>query len=342
MSKFNLLAKIEQVGLTGRGGAGFPVHQKWRRMLDHSAVQKYVVCNASEGEPGVKKDFYLLKNYPERVLQGMILAMDFLGTKEGYLYLNRDYYEQLKTRLDRALKTVNQHGFLINLFLENPSYIGGESGALLNTIEGKKTQPRNKPPSPSITGINGKPVLLHNVETFYDVALVARGEYRGERLVTFAGVKHEGVQAVDESLTVAEVLRQTDNYPDFAFIAQIGGGASGPVFNQEQLESEKLMGCGSVEIYPADKPALELLNKWADFYNIESCGKCTPCREGSYQLRTWVNQALVTGQIDESFWQRALDLGKTMALSSICGLGQSLIIPLESYYLNVWQKNERS
>lgn len=340
MSKFDLLRQIAQAKLTGRGGAAFPVADKWQRIQEHQSEKKYVVCNASEGEPGVKKDFYILQHFPERVIQGMVLAMDFLGTKEAYLYLNRDYHAELKERLEPLFKQALAKGFLINLFLENPSYIGGESGALLNTIEGKKTQPRNKPPSPSITGINGAPVLLHNVETFYDIALVAAGKYLGQRFVTISGGQNDGVFALKEDLSVAEALRLTANESNQAVLVQVGGGASGPVFSQEQLTEAKLTGCASLEIYPASSSAKQLLQQWADFYATESCGKCTPCREGTWQVQRLVRE-LGDQEPTEAWWQTVLSLARTMQESSICGLGQSLIIPLQSYYENIWSKKQQ-
>ncbi len=344
MSEFNLLHQIAEAKLIGRGGAGFPVADKWQRMKEHQSEKKYVVCNGSEGEPDVKKDWHILFNFPEKVFQGMILAMDFLETKEGCLYLNRDYYEKLKEKLDPLFKKCLDYGYLINLFLEKPSYIGGETGSLLNSIEGKKTQPRLKPPSPSITGINGVPVLLQNVETFYDIALVAEGKYEKKRFVTINNTQNEGVFALDRDASVAEALKSTDNYPDSAFFVQVGGGASGNVFHKQQLDEQFLAGCASITLYPLETDVLQVLRQWADFYARESCGKCTPCREGTWQVKSLVDQALLNSQADEELWQKILTIANDMEKTSICGLGQALIVPLTSYYQNVWQeiKNDQN
>ena len=340
MSEFNLLDQIARAELLGRGGAAFPVADKWRRMKEHQSEKKYVVCNASEGEPDVKKDWHILANYPEKVFQGMVLAMDFLETKEGFLYLNADYYQRLKAQLDPLFKKYMAKGYLINLFLEEPSYIGGETGALLNSIEGKKTQPRLRPPSPSITGINGVPVLLQNVETFYDIALVAEAQYQNQRFVTINNAQNEGVFALDRDLTVEQVLKTTNNYPTEEFFVQVGGGASGVVLHQNQLGQATLSGCASITIYPINTDVLQILKMWADFYTKESCGKCTPCREGSWQIKRLVDQSIIDKKINEELWQRILTIANNMEKTSICGLGQALIVPLKTYYQNIWLKRK--
>lgn len=338
MSEFDLLEKIAKAELLGRGGAAFPVADKWRRMKEYQAPKKYVVCNGSEGEPDVKKDWHILKNFPEKVFQGMVLAMDVLETKEGFFNLNADYYQELKDQLDALFKKYLADGYLINLYLEKPSYIGGETGALLNSIEGKKTQARIKPPSPSITGINGVPVLLHNVETFYDIALVADDQYQKKRFVTINNTENEGVFALNRDLSVEEVLKTTNNYPDQEFFVQVGGGASGVVLNQDQLRQEPLTGCASITIYPITTEPLKMLKLWSDFFERESCGKCTPCREGTWQIKRLVDQAITENKLDEQLWQKILTIAHNMKKTSICGLGQALIVPLKTYYQNIFLK----
>jgi NADH:ubiquinone oxidoreductase subunit F (NADH-binding) len=342
MSELNLLQQIAEAELVGRGGAAFPVAYKWRRMKEHQASKKYVVCNGSEGEPDVKKDWHILANFPEKVFQGMVLAMDFLETKEGFFNLNADYYQQLKDQLDPLFKKYLAEGYLINLYLEKPSYIGGETGALLNSIEGKKAQPRIKPPSPSIAGINSVPVLLQNVETFYDIALVAEGQYQQQRFVTINHSENEGVFALNRDLSVEEALKSTNNYPDQEFFVQVGGGASGVVLHQDQLAEAKLIGCASITIYPITKKPLEMLKLWADFFEEESCGKCTPCREGTWQIKRLIDESIIENKLDEYLWQKILIIANNMEKTSLCGLGQALIIPLKTYYQNIWLKQHHA
>lgn len=331
----NILEKLKQAKIVGRGGAAFPTHLKWQRIKEYQADQKYVICNASEGEPGVQKDYYLLQHYPEDVFKGMRIAMDFLETKNAYLNINADYYQKLKKRIDDLVESDQKRGYDIKIYIEKPSYIGGETGSLLNSIEGKREQPRHKPPSPSLVGLFGKPTLLQNVETFYDVALVASGKYTKQRLVTITGkAKNPGVFYLDRDLTVKTVLYETGNVPDFPFFVQVGGKASGRVVNQEQIDAQPLIGCGSIDIIPSDINPRTVLEYWFNFYMNESCGKCTPCREGSYQLVQLMknNQQLP--------WPEILEIVHAMKKTSFCQLGQSLAIPVESYLQNVLFQNQ--
>ena len=332
MSNTDILRKIEEANLVGRGGAAFPAHLKWKRIKKLENTKKYVVCNASEGEIGLAKDIHILKNWPEKVIQGMLIAMDFLETKEAYINFNKNYYEETKDKIDPLIDDCRQKGYMITIFKEEPTYIGGESGALLNAIEGKKTQPRPPEVSASITGIHGNPVLLHNVETLYNVAMVAEDKFEHTRFSTVLGVKNPGVYSFDENISVADALRETDNYPDFDFFVQSGGGASGVVISKDQAETEKLSGCGSIEIYPTDIKPYDLLKKWFDFYKEESCGHCTPCREGSWQL--WKAFEDLEDK-DNLPWEMIRSIAKNMKETSFCGLGRSLPVPVESYMKNI-------
>lgn len=332
MYQDELLAKLEEAGLVGRGGAAFPVHLKWQRIKQLNNPKKYVVCNASEGEMGVKKDFYILEHFPQEVMKGLLLAMDFLGTKEGYFYINRNYYMELKAKIDPLLQACREHGYLVSIFEEEPSYIGGETGALLNAIEGKKTQPRPDSPSPSVKGIFGNPVLLHNVETLYDVAQVSAGKFKQTRFSTIFGGLHEGVFEVSSKQTVAEVLRDTDNYPNFPFFVLVGGGASGEAIRSDQAETSVLSGCGSVEIYPIETNDHAFLSKIFSFYAKESCGKCTPCRDGSWQLSQMLQQPSSDGSVS---WSAIMPIIEAMEKTSFCALGRSIALPVRSYLKNI-------
>lgn len=332
MQANEILAKIEKAGLVGRGGAAFPVHLKWQRIKNLVNPKKYVVCNASEGEIGVEKDFFILQNFANKVIEGMLLAMDFVETKEAYLYINENYYEKLKTKINPLLNACRNRAFLINIFQEKPSYIGGETGALLNAIEGKKTQPRPESPSPSITGIFTCPVLLHNVETFYDVARVASGEFEKTRFSTILGVENEGVYKVGIEQKIADILRETNNYPDFDFFVQVGGGASGKIITAKQAENVIVEGCGSIEIYRVETTAQQFLTKIFNFYEKESCGKCTPCRDGSWQLKKLARDL---SKNDEVPWSQISPILKVMEKTSFCGLGKSIVMPVRSYAKNI-------
>ncbi|MGD9129929.1 MAG: NADH-ubiquinone oxidoreductase-F iron-sulfur binding region domain-containing protein [Candidatus Woesebacteria bacterium] len=331
----NILEKIKQAGLVGRGGASFPTHKKWERIQVIESDIKYVVCNASEGELAVSKDYYILTHYPELVIKGLILAMDFLNSKEAYFNFNSEYYQDIQEKFEPLLNKYREQGYKLFIFQENPSYIGGETGALLNAIEGKRVEPRLKPPSPSVKGLHGKPTLVQNVETLYNVALVAADKFKNTRFYTISGpVANPGVYELAADWPSAKVLRETNNYPESDFFIQIGGSASGPVISKEQAEEQPVEGTGAIEIYPTDIPSRDLLMRWFGFYSQESCGKCTPCREGTYQLFNLVEDN------KEIPWSKILEIIHTLKLTSFCALGESVAIPIESYLKNILGKKQ--
>ena len=194
MKQQNLITKIKKAKLVGRGGACFPVATKWeavKKAKGHAKGRagkpKYVICNASEGELGVFKDFYILNKHLDDVGKGMVLAMDYLKTKEAYFNLNQDYYKKLIHKLDKVLLPYEKKGYRFKIYEEKPSYIGGEETALLNAIEGKRLEPRRKPPYPVDVGLFGKPTIVNNVETFFNVAKVAKGKFEPKRFYCLSG-----------------------------------------------------------------------------------------------------------------------------------------------------------
>jgi NADH:ubiquinone oxidoreductase subunit F (NADH-binding) len=315
----------------GRGGAEFPTHLKWNFVKKAKGSKKYVICNSSEGEMGCFKDEFILEHYIDRVFDGLRLAMDYLETKYGYFNINENYYHEFKTAIKEKVKEYKQKGYTIKIFEEHPSYIGGEETALLNAIEGKRVQPRLKPPYPASKGLFGKPTLIHNVETLYDVSIVDKGEYEHKRFFSIKGpVKNPGVYHFPNDWTIEKVLKETKNAPPFEYFAQIGGSASGPVFHMDQLKNEKMTGAGSIEIYRMDTPPKEMLLKWFEFYSQQSCGKCTPCREGTYQLEKMVKKS------KEIPWKEIDEVLEVMD-TSFCALGKSVPVAVESYRKNVLQ-----
>lgn len=326
----NLLEKIKEAGLVGRGGAGFPSHIKWKAVKEAKSDIKYVICNASEGELGIFKDFYILENYPEKVFGGMMLAMEFIGTKIGYININENYYNRLQKKIDQILSDCEKKGYKIHLFKEHPSYPGGEETALLNAIEGKRLTPRLKPPYPTDSGLFGKPSLIHNVETLYNIENVANGTYENKRFYSLSGlVKNKGVFCLPADFSAKQVLEATDNLPDFDYFIQLGGSASGPCINSLQAETEKVSGAGSIEIYRTDTPIRALFLRWFKFYNEQSCGKCTPCREGTHQLHKLIKNN------EEIPWKEIDPILEVLAETSFCALGRSVPVPIYSYVKNI-------
>jgi len=332
MSK-DLITKIEKAGLIGRGGAEYPTARKWREVKKSQGRPKYVICNASEGEIGLFKDIYILKNYSEQVIRGMVLALDYLKAKDAFLNINKKYYFQVKSKLTEAVKKYNLRGYNIRIFQEEPSYIGGEETALLNAVEGKRTEPRLKPPYPSSSGLFDKPTLINNVETFYNVACLEDDVFSDKRFYSVSGkVKNSGVYHLSADLTIEKVLKETDNYPDFEFFVQIGGSASGQICNKRQIKKQKMTGAGGLEVYDKKTDPKRIILRWIKFYQTESCGKCGPCRMGTYQLYYLIKNSKGVP------WKEIFDILETTEETSFCGLGKSVSTPIISYYQNVLKK----
>jgi len=212
------------------------------------------------------------------------LAMEEVGAGKGYIYLNSLYFEKYKNNLKRIIGKKP-----IVLFKKEKGYISGEETALCEAIEGKRAEPRNKPPYLAEKGLFGFPTLVNNVETFYCVSKICKGEYNYTRFYSISGdVKRPGVFQLPESAAIAEVLKTTGNYPDFDFYVQSGGGASGEILLKEEL-GRPVSGAGSITIYNKERTdPFVLMGKWADFFMKGNCDKCVPCREGLFRLKQMI------------------------------------------------------
>lgn len=358
----DLIHKIKEAGLVGRGGAEFPVYLKWLAVYramkskdyihcqirgedelacyyhpDQSPRQKvcYVVVNGAEGEPGVYKDGYILANYLAQFLQGVKQAVDFLGAQKAYLFLRHDYFEKYEHDL---LKEAAKISLLSKLEIiikpKEAGYIAGEESTVLNIIEGQRTEPRLRPPFPTAHGLFNQPTLINNVETFYNIALVSAGTYRNERFYSLNGeLSHPGVYKYPANWTIAKVLEVSGNYPKFPFFVQVGGDASGEILAEDQL-NKIATGAGSITVYNLKKHnPHKLLLSWLEFFKNESCGQCTPCREGTYRL--W--EAAQAARMDWKLFEEVMD---NLASSSFCALGAALPLPVRSYWKNVIERNK--
>lgn len=329
MAKENVIEKLKNSGLTGRGGANFPTWLKWDMVKKAVGKSKYIVCNFAEGEPGVKKDFYIMKNFPSRVVDGMKIALNFFPAKEGIIYINPDYFDVFEHQLKKEIGNLP-----IKLFKKpkEAGYIGGEETAALNTIEHLRTEPRLRPPFPPTNGLWDCPTLINNVETFYDISLIFKDEYKKERFYTIDGdCIFCGVYKFPDNMLIGDILKKTKNYPDFEFFVQVGGEASGEVLSSKQLK-RAACGAGSITIYSALKhKPMDLIRKWINFFTEQSCGKCTPCREGTYRLREMLNQ-------ESMDWEMFFNLISNLSETSFCGLGGAVPIPIKSYFDNILKK----
>ena len=355
----NILNKIKKANLVGRGGGSFPTAVKWEMVEKTVGNKKYVICNASEGEPGVKKDGYILENFGEKVIDGMRIAIDFLASAtttpnpsfakegstdddaphpnplprgegvKGYIFINHEYYKDFGEKLNKII--ANDKKYAIELFIkpDGSGYIGGEETSMLNALEGKRIEPRLRPPFPTTNGLWNCPTLINNVETFYNVSLVVADEYKKNRFYTISGdCLNAGVYELPDDWTIEKILKETKNYPKFDFFIQIGGDASGEVLNSKQL-NRPAGGAGSITIYNSKKyKPEEMIKKWISFFVNESCGQCTPCREGVHRLNEIINSPKINlGLLEE--------LLNNLNEASFCGLGSVVSVPIKSYRKNV-------
>ncbi|MEA3398735.1 MAG: NADH-ubiquinone oxidoreductase-F iron-sulfur binding region domain-containing protein [Patescibacteria group bacterium] len=322
----NIISRLKKSGLAGRGGGCFPAWKKWQMVKEAEDKVKYVICNASEGEPGVKKDYYILKNYPQQVVNGMKIAIDFFMAEKAFLYLNHDYYKKLYSKLIKLISNSR-----IKIIKKNyaAGYIGGEETALINYIEKKRVEPRIRPPFPTTRGLWECPTLVNNVETFYSIGLIAAEQYEHKRFYTINGdCLWNGVYEYPEDWAIEKVLKTSKNFPDFNFFIQVGGDASGEVLNKKQLK-RPVSGSGSITIYSMYKhEPLDLMKKWINFFVSESCGQCTPCREGSMRIKELLYEK-------NPEWNIISNLLDNLSETSFCGLGCAVSIPFRSFVKNV-------
>jgi NADH:ubiquinone oxidoreductase subunit F (NADH-binding) len=316
-----IIEKLKQADLRGRGGAGFPTWQKWQMVKDavSSVGRKFVVCNVSEGEPAVFKDVYILERWPEIVVDGVALAMEAVGAQRGIIYLRKDYFDKFK---DILAKIIGNRA--IEVFREPCGYLGGEETTLLESVEGKRCEPRIKPPFPPQAGLFGCPTLINNLETLYFAAKINKEEYKNTRFYSISGdIASAGVFERGASLTVREVLEKTGNLPQFKLLAQVGGGASGTILLENELDVP-LTGAGSIVVHDLVKTDPQKLGlQWLDFFINENCGKCVPCREGVFRLR----EIFFEEPFDTA---KASDIVKLLTQASFCPFGKGVANALGS------------
>lgn len=316
MTEKDIIAKLKESKLLGRSGSGFPTGLKWEMVKNEKASKKYIVCNAASGEPKVMKDEYLLENHSKEVVEGVKIALETIGNSEAFIYLRKDFYDKFKDNLTGLIQ-----GLPIKLVKKPGGYLAGEETCLCEAIEGKKPEPRIKPPFPTQVGIFGFPTLINNVETFYCVSQIAKDQYKNTRFYTIAGeAKNKGVFELPADWPVEKVLKETANLPSFDFFLQIGGGASGEILLAGELQ-KPAGGPGAIIIYKKNKAlCLKLMKEWAKFFLEENCDKCTPCREGIFRISEMVNE----GKIDKKTFE---DIADNLKEASLCGLGKIAGIP---------------
>lgn len=321
----DIIEKLKQSKLTGRSGSCFPVGLKWELVKKNETEKTYVICNGSEGEPKIYKDKYILQNHAQELVDGIKIALDTFKNSSAYIYLKGPYYALLKNDYEKLVK-----GLPIEIIEKQGGYIGGEETSICEVIEGRRAQPREKPPFLVENGLWGKPTLVNNVETFYYVSKIAKDEYNGERMYSIEGeAKNRGVFEMDKDISVKEVLEKTKNWPDFDFFVQIGGGAGGKIYLPEELD-KPLEGAGGIVIFnKKSTDPYALMREWAEFFVKGNCDKCVPCREGTYRMLEMIKKKDLTG-IEDIFF--------TLSNSSFCSLGRFAPCPFESLINKVIKK----
>lgn len=314
MKSEEIIEKIKQSGLCGRGGASYPTGEKWEEMYLKKHPQIYICVNGSEGDPATDKDGFILKNYFSQLIEGIKIAYFlFPQTKQIYFYLRKDYFDAYKEKIE-ALKD----NLPLTVFKEPGGYLCGENTVLINSIEGKRLIPRSKPPYCSEVGLWEKPTLVNNIETFFRVYQIINNQYKKTRFYSLNDTKTKKTAVYDLPLnfTIEEVLRKTNFYPSEDFFVQAGGGASGDFFTKEEIKNQKAdLGTGAITIYYPKYTSFEdLLKEKINFFIKENCGFCTPCREGIYYLSQIKDKNEKIEEITE--------IANTLYYTSFCGLGE--------------------
>jgi NADH-quinone oxidoreductase subunit F len=359
-------AEVTASKLMGRGGAAFPTGRKWTAVAAQPATPKYVVCNADESEPGTFKDRVLLEGDPFAVIEAMTIAGFAIGAHRGYLYL-RGEYPEAEARLGAALEAARADGLLgedilgsgfafdIELRRGAGAYICGEETALFESIEGKRGEPRNKPPFPVEVGLFGKPTVVNNVETLANVPLLLRmggaafaaigtEGSTGPKLFCLSGhVARPGTYEVEFGATLRDLIELAGGVPGGHDIkAILLGGAAGVFVGPEQLDlpltfeatraAGATLGSGVIMVFDESVDLVDTLVRIARFFRDESCGQCVPCRVGSVRqeelLARLARGSTVRARDEELALLR--DIGQVMRDASICGLGQTASSAIES------------
>lgn len=357
LSPEEVLGSVKDSNLLGRGGAGFPCGLKWELVSKTPGKEKYLIANAAEGEPGTFKDHYLLSHDPFIVLEGMAIAAYALGAKKAFIYVRREY-QHLFELLERALGQVKEAGFLdhvdIRIVQSGGGYICGEETALLESLEGKRGEPRYKPPYPPEKGLFGGPTAINNVETLANIpSIVWHGpewfralgteKSKGTKVFSVSGdVDRPGVFEVLMGTPLREVVEHLAGAREVQAV-QVGG-ASGRILPPSELDTplayERVLGSGAIMVFNRERDLLDILRQGLRFLNEESCGKCTPCREGTEVLLE-IFERWCRGDGREEDFQALERLSRTMRLASLCGLGQSACVPLSdslTYFPRIYER----
>ncbi len=367
MEPVQVIDELERSGLRGRGGAGFPtgMKQKFTSKSCLKCPQRYVVVNADEGEPGTFKDRVIMEQDPHLYLEGTIIAAFAIQATRGYIYIRGEYHDSIR-KTEQAIRDARNKGFLgknilgsgfdfdVEIKLGAGSYLCGEELTMLESLEGKRGHPRIKPPFPAEKGAFGMPTLVNNVETLANLPrIIVNGSewYRtigterspGTKIFTISGqVSKPGYYELPMGVTLQELIDLAGGMRDGrAFKAALLGGAAGTFVDASMLgermtydnlrEKGATLGSGAVIVMAAGDNVSDILYNCLRFFKHESCGKCVPCRVGTAQLVKKAGQLRNGHPGDTTLLQQMVREAEIMAGTSLCPLGQSPILPLESF-----------
>ena len=362
MSRQDVIEMMTASGLRGRGGGGFPTGLKWSLAEREQGAEKYMICNADEGDPGAFMDRSVLEGDPHRVLEGMAIAAFAIGASHGIIYVRAEYPLAIE-RLERAIADARSAGLIGENILGSDfafdvkikagagAFVCGEETALIASIEGRRGMPRRRPPYPSEAGLWGKPTCINNVETLANVPWIARhgaeafaaygmGKSRGTKVFALAGkIKHSGLIEVPMGMTIREIVFDIgggilDDRPLKA--VQMGGPSGGcipveladtPVDYEELKKTGAIVGSGGMIVLDDSSCMVDIARFFLDFTQKESCGKCTFCRIGTKRMLETLDK-ICNGDGTLEDLESLVDLGEKIKANSLCGLGQTAPNPV--------------
>ena len=364
MTREQVIDEILKSGLRGRGGGGFPTGLKWKFTYSSQADQKYVACNADEGDPGAFMDRSVLEGDPHCVLEAMAIAGYAIGASEGYIYVRAEYPIAVK-RLEIAIAQAHEYGLLgenifgtgfnfdIKIRLGAGAFVCGEETALMRSIEGKRGEPTPRPPFPAVKGLFGKPTMLNNVETYANVAqIILKGadwfasmgteKSKGTQVFALGGkINNTGLVEVPMGTPLRTIIYDIGggipNGKKFKAV-QTGGPSGGclpaelldtPVDYDNLIAAGSMMGSGGMIVMDEDNCMVDIARFFLDFTVDESCGKCTPCRVGTRRMLE-ILERIVEGKGEEGDIEKLEALAKNIKATALCGLGQTAPNPVLS------------
>ncbi|MBU8923420.1 MAG: NADH-quinone oxidoreductase subunit NuoF [Bacteroidales bacterium] len=356
----DVIAEVEQAGLRGRGGAGFPTFRKWKICRESPGKQKYMICNADEGDPGAFMNRSLIEGDPHAVLEGLVIAAYAIGATKAYIYIRAEYPLAI-ARLKKAIRQMKKYGFLGANILDSGfdlditikegagAFVCGEETALIASIEGKRGMPKSRPPFPAVAGLHGMPTIINNVETLGTLPNILRKGASwysqlgiqgnsGTKTFSLVGkIRRAGLIEVPLGMTLRKIIFDIGGGTLKPFKAVQTGGPSGGCLSGEFLDTPvnyeslaaagSIMGSGGLIVMDEDTCIVDVARYFLDFTQRESCGKCSPCRVGTRHL-VEILQRITRGEGKIEDLDKLQTLGETIKRGSLCGLGQTAPNPV--------------